>query len=143
MVVSNLDFMPLKRTILPQIRNSWNDTPLTIEGAEIVTAKQVLDLAATGVPIIDARVAAEYDEAHIANAISVPYVEKSKKETNFNPAADYFDMSKLPTDKKAAVVAIKAGYPKVYWLRGGIPEWQEKSYPVASSRTTKAFVASK
>lgn len=160
MVVSNLDFMPLKRTILPQIRNSWNDTPLTIEGAEIVTAKQVLDLAATGVPIIDARVAAEYDEAHIANAISVPYVEKSKKETNFNPAADHFDMSKLPTDKKAgivfycnagscwkgykaAVVAIKAGYQKVYWLRGGIPEWQEKSYPVASSRTTKVLVSSK
>jgi len=159
MVVSNLDFMPIKRSILPLIRNSWNDTPLNIEGGEVVSAKQALELASNGVPIIDARVAAEYEEAHIANAISVPYAEKSKKETNFNPASDHFDLTRLPANKnaglvfycnagscwkgyKAAVVAINAGYKKVYWLRGGIPEWQEKNYPVVSnSHSPKQLVA--
>ena len=160
MAVSNLDFMPIKRTILPHIRNSWNDTPLSIEGGEIVTAKQVLDLSAGGVLIVDARAANEFNEAHIANAINVPYAEKSKKETSFNPTADQFDLSKLPTDKKAgvvfycnagscwkgykaAIVAIQAGYKKVYWLRGGIPEWQEKNFPTGSYRTAKAVVAKK
>ena len=158
--MERLHFMPIKRTILPHIRNSWNDTPLSIEGGEIVTAKQVLDLSAGGVLIVDARAANEFNEAHIANAINVPYAEKSKKETSFNPTADQFDLSKLPTDKKAgvvfycnagscwkgykaAIVAIQAGYKKVYWLRGGIPEWQEKNFPTGSSRTAKAVVAKK
>ena len=153
MVVTSLDFMPIKRTILPQIRNSWNDTPLSLDGAEVVNAKQVLDLKTSGVPIIDARVGAEYEEAHVANAISIPYAEKSTKASNFNPVLDHFDLSKLPSNKnagivfycnagacwkgyKAAAVTVAAGYKKVYWFRGGLPEWQEKSYPTESSGST-------
>jgi len=149
-IVTSLDFMPIKRTILPQIRSSWNDTPLNIEGAEVVDAKQVLDLRTNGVPIIDARVAAEYEESHIPKAINVPYAEKSEKSSNFNPQLDHFDLTKLPANKntgivfycnagacwkgyKAAVVAVNAGYKKVYWFRGGLPEWKGKSYPLESS----------
>jgi rhodanese-related sulfurtransferase len=150
MIVTDLDFMPVKRTILPQIRSTWNDTPLSLEGAEVVNAKQVLDLRTSGVPIIDARVAAEYEEAHIPKAISVPYAEKSEKSSNFNPQQDRFDLSMLPANKnagivfycnagacwkgyKAAVVAVNAEYKKVYWFRGGLPEWKSKNYPVESS----------
>jgi phosphate transport system substrate-binding protein len=150
MIVTDLDFMPIQRTVLPQIRSTWNDTPLSLEGAEVVNAKQVLDLRTNGVPIIDARVAAEYEEAHIPKAISVPYAEKSAKSSNFNSSVDRFDFSKLPENKnagivfycnagacwkgyKAAAVSVKAGYKKVYWFRGGLPEWQSKNYPVESS----------
>lgn len=149
MIVSNLDVMPIKRTILPQIRSTWNDTPLSLEGAEVVNAKQVLELRANGVPIIDARVAAEYEVSHIPKAISIPYAEKSEKSSDFNPLLDQFDLSKLPANKnseiifycnagacwkgyKAAAVAVNAGYKKVYWFRGGLPEWQSKSYPIES-----------
>ncbi len=149
MDVAKLDFMPVKRMILPQIRNSWNDTPLSLEGAEVVSASQVKELKEKGVLVVDARVAAEYAEAHIADAQNVPYAEKSAKAVSFNPLQDRFDLSKLPSDKKAgiifycnagacwkgykaAVVAINAGYKKVYWFRGGIPEWQEKNYPTGS-----------
>ena len=31
---------------------------------------------------------------------------------------------------KAAKVALDAGHTKVHWLRGGIPEWKSKGYPV-------------
>ena len=153
MIVTDLDFMPVKRSILPQIRSTWNDTPLNLEGAEVINAKQVLELRAGGVPIIDARVAAEYDEAHIPKAISVPYAEKSEKSANFNPLLDHFDLSKLPSNKnagivfycnagacwkgyKAAAVTVNAGYKKVYWFRGGLPEWQSKNYPVEASASS-------
>lgn len=151
MDVAKLDFMPIKRTVLPQIRNSWNDTPLSLEGAEVVNATQVRDLQADGVPIIDARIAAEYEAAHIAKANSVPYAEKSAKAINFNPLQDHFDLTRLPADKKAGIVfycnagpcwkgykaaatAIAAGYKKVYWLRGGLPEWKDKGYPTEAGK---------
>jgi len=100
-----------------------------------------------GVPVIDARVANEYVESHIKGAKNVPYKEKSAKAPNFDASQDSFDLTKLPSDKnapivfycnagecwksyKASVVAIQAGYKKVNWFRGGIPEWKSKGYPV-------------
>lgn len=150
MIVTNLDFMPIKRTILPQIRSTWNDTPLNIEGATVIDAKQVNEMRSKGVLIVDARVAQEYEESHIPGALSIPYAEKSEKSSNFNAQLDRFDLSKLPANKnadivfycnagacwkgyKAAVVAIHAGYKKVYWFRGGLPAWQARSYPIEVS----------
>jgi len=150
MDVTSLDFLPVPRTLIPVIRNSWNDTPLVLEGAAVVSATQVKALLANGVPIIDARIASEYNTEHITDAINVPYFEKSAKAANFNPQQDKFDLSKLPSNKnadiifycnagacwkgyKAAVAAIKAGYKKVHWFRGGMPEWGEKGLPTESS----------
>jgi phosphate transport system substrate-binding protein len=155
MDITNLDFLPIKRSILPQIRNSWNDTPLTLEGASVVNAAQVKELHANGAPIIDARNPAEYEEAHIPQALHIYYVEKSAKKANFNPQQDSFDLSKLPSNKntdlvfycnagacwkgyKAATAAVKAGYKKVHWFRGGLPEWKEKGYPTESSHPATA-----
>lgn len=67
-------------------------------------------------------------------------MEQSGKEAAFNPKEDSFDLSRLAADKNASVtfyrngaecwksyksskVALDAGYKKVNWLRGGIPEW--------------------
>lgn len=150
MDVTSLDFLPVSRTLIPIIRNSWNDTPLVLEGAAVVNATQVNALIASGVPIIDARIESEYITEHIAHAISVPYFEKSVKAANFNLSQDKFDLTKLPQNKKAdiifycnagscwrgykaSVAAIKAGYQKVHWFRGGLPEWGEKGLPTESS----------
>lgn len=150
MDITRLDFMAMDRRVLPQIRNSWNDTPLNLEGATVVNALQVKDLMSKGVPIIDARVAPEYEAAHIPSAKNVTYHEKSAKSATFNPQNDKFDLSKLPSNKnaevvfycnagacwkgyKAAVAAVNAGYKKVLWMRGGMPEWIEKGYPTDSS----------
>ena len=112
-----------------------------------MTAEQAKKLVDAGTPIIDARVANEYAESHIKGAKSVPYREKSAKAPNFDPKEDSFDLAKLPADKDAALifycnagecwksykaskVALDAGYKKIHWLRGGIPEWKSKGYPV-------------
>lgn len=148
--VTSLDFLPVPRSLISVIRNSWNDTPLVLEGAAVVNANQVKALLENGVAIIDARVETEYSTEHIKGAISVPYLEKSAKAVNFNPQQDRFDLSRLPQNKKAdiifycnagacwkgykaSVAAIKAGYQKVHWFRGGIPEWGEKGLPTETS----------
>lgn len=122
------------------------ETPTTLKGATVVSAAEASKLQGSGAAMIDTRVAAEYAEKTIKGAKNVTYKERSTKDINFDPAQDQFDMSKLPADKaapvvffcnagecwksyKASVVAIKAGYTKVNWLRGGMPEWQKAGLP--------------
>ena len=153
--VANLDFMPIKRSILPLIRDSWNDSPLSLEGATKVSAAEVKELLAKGVQIIDARIPAEYDVSHIPKAIRVTYIDKSAKSANFNPNQDTYDLTKLPADKNAPLIiycnsgacwksyklstaAIKAGYKKIYWFRGGMPEWLENRYPIEKTQSVEA-----
>jgi len=117
------------------------DTPMSLAGAEMVNATKVKSLIASGATLVDFRVAAEYAESHIKGAISVPYKEKSAKSSDFDASIDSVDLGKLPTDKasplvgycngpecwkgyKGAHLAVKSGYSKVYWFRGGLPEWK-------------------
>lgn len=122
------------------------ETPATLAGVKLVTADEAKKLQDAGAPMIDTRVAAEYAEKTIKGAKNVPYKEKSAKEVGFDPSKDDFDLTKLPTNKaaplvffcnagecwksyKASVVAQKAGYTKINWLRGGFPEWSAKGLP--------------
>lgn len=123
------------------------DTPATLPGVTVITAEQARKMVDGGVPIIDTRVANEYVQEHIKGAKSVPYKEKSAKDVKFDPKEDSFELAKLPAAKsapvifycnagecwksyKASKVAVEAGWTKVHWLRGGIPEWKSKGYPV-------------
>lgn len=122
------------------------DTPAGLDGVTVVDVAKAKALNDGGAKMIDTRVAAEYAEGHIAGAISVPYKEKSPKTADADLSQDGFDLGKLPTDKNAALVmycngpecwksykgakaAIKAGWKKVNWFRGGFPEWKAKGLP--------------
>jgi len=122
------------------------DTPETLPGAKHVSAEDVVKARANGAMVIDARVASEYAEGHIKGAINVPYREKSAKSANFDASQDEFNLSKLPADKKAAIViycngpecwksfkastaAVKAGYTDILWYREGFPNWKSKGLP--------------
>jgi len=122
-------------------------TPTTLRGATIVDAAKAKSLMQAGAIMIDARVANEYAESHIKGAQNVPYKEKSEKTVAYDSTVDRFDLSRLPGDKnrsiifgcngpecwksyKASRAAIKAGFKNVYWLRGGLPEWETAGYPV-------------
>lgn len=122
------------------------ETPASLAGVKNVGAEEVKKLLDSGVPVIDTRVAAEYAEKTIKGAVSVPYKEKSAKDAGFDASQDQFDLAKLPTNKsaplvffcnsgecwksyKASVVALKAGYTKINWFRGGFPEWSGKGLP--------------
>ena len=67
--------------------------------------------------------------------------------TSFDKALDNFDLSKLPADKNAALIfycnagdcwksykasriAVEAGYKRIHWFRGGLPEWRARKLPV-------------
>lgn len=120
-------------------------TPKLLPGATVVNAAQVRKLIEQGVPLYDTRVAHEYQEGHIKGAISLPYKENSSKTVNFDSTLDSWDIAQLPKDKnapvifacngpecwksyKSAKVALDAKYTKVYWFRGGFPEWKEAGF---------------
>lgn len=122
-------------------------TPKVLQGASVITAEQAKELMGKGAPLFDTRVEHEYKESHVKGAISVPYKENSPKEVDFDETLDVFDLGKLPKDKnmplifacngaecwksyKSAKLAIKNQYTKVYWFRGGYPEWKSRGYPV-------------
>jgi rhodanese-related sulfurtransferase len=123
-------------------------TPTQLPGATLVTAAEARDLAARGALLVDTRNDKEYGAKHIANAILVPYHEKSLKDVAFDTKADDFSGLKAldknrPTvfacngpecwkSYKASRQAIAAGFKQVYWLRGGLPEWDGAGLPVES-----------
>lgn len=116
-------------------------TPRSLPGASVVDAKTVAQLLQRGVSYIDTRTEAEFKAAHVPGAKLLPYVEKSAKDADFDAKQDQFDLAKLPTERQAELIfacngpecwksfkashaALKAGYTKVYWFRGGLPEWR-------------------
>ncbi|MDB5732924.1 MAG: hypothetical protein JWQ03_2819 [Variovorax sp.] len=116
-------------------------TPRELPGATVVDAAAVVAGMQRGARYIDTRNAAEFKEGHVPGAVLVPYVEKSAKEPDFNPAEDQFDVARLGADRQAPLIfgcngpecwksfkasqaAVKAGYTQVRWFRGGFPEWR-------------------
>lgn len=123
------------------------ETPKSLNGVKVVTASEVKKMLESGVLVVDTRVAVEYAEKSIKGAKNIPYKELSGKDVAFDAGKDNFDLSKLPSDKsaqivffcnagdcwksyKASVVALKAGYTKIHWFRGGFPEWVSAGFPV-------------
>lgn len=122
-------------------------TPRSLPGATVVDAKTVAQLMQRGAMYIDTRTDVEFKAGHVPGARLVPYMEKSAKEADFDPKQDQFDVARLAPDRnaeqifacngaecwksfKASHAAIKAGYTKVYWFRGGFPEWRNAGLKV-------------
>lgn len=122
-------------------------TPRVLPGATVVDAKTVQQLMQSGAQYIDTRTEAEFRAGRVPGAKLVPYVEKSPKEADYDPSLDKFDLTQLPADKstpvifacngaecwksfKASHAAVKAGYTKVHWFRGGFPEWRSAGLQV-------------
>ncbi len=116
-------------------------TPRQLPGATVLDAGAVAKLLAAGASYVDTRTEAEFKQGHVPGARWLPYVEKSAKDTDYDAKLDTFDVAKLPADKaaplifacngaecwksyKASHAALKAGHTRVYWFRGGIPEWR-------------------
>ena len=124
-------------------------TPDTLKGVTRVSAEEVADLAKQNVTIVDTRSQKEYDSEHVKGAVLASYLEKSLKEVDFDSGKDDFSALKSVPKKpvvflcngpecwksyKASRAALAAGYPKIYWFRGGMPEWREKRLPVEAGR---------
>ncbi len=123
-------------------------TPRLLPGATVVDAPTVASLMTAGATYVDTRTETEFKAGHVPGARWLPYVEKSAKDTDYDPAQDGFDLARLPADRNAALIfacngaecwksykacqaALKAGYKRVHWFRGGYPEWRAAALPNA------------
>jgi rhodanese-related sulfurtransferase len=118
-------------------------TPTGLDGVEIVNADGVKRLLAQGAVVVDTRNEKEFGQKHIPGAMLVPYHEKSLKDVGYDAKLDDFSgLAKLDKSKptvfhcngaecwksyKASRAATAAGFAKVYWFRGGMPEWETAS----------------
>lgn len=124
-------------------------TPREQPGATVVDANTVTEMLKRGANYIDTRTDTEFKAGRVPGSRLVPYVEKSPKEADFDPKLDQFDLSKLPQQRdaelifacngaecwksfKASHAAVKAGYTKVHWFRGGFPEWRAAGQKIES-----------
>lgn len=126
-----------------------NFTPTTLPGVTRVTAAEASALIGKGAQMADVRSEKEFAAKRIAGAVLVPYIEKSVKDISFDAKADDFSaLNRLDKSKpvifgcngaecwksyKASQTALGNGFVKVYWLRGGLPEWEELDLPLAKN----------
>lgn len=124
-------------------------TPQQLPGATRISAAQAAELISQGAQAADVRSEKEYKIKHIAGTTLIPYIEKSTKDTAFDAKLDDFSaLDKLDKSKpvifacngaecwksyKASKTALAKGFKTVYWLRGGLPEWEEAKLPIEKS----------
>ncbi len=124
------------------------ETPTNTAGVKVINAEEGKQLATSkGATFIDTRNAMNFGKGRVPGAVSAAYKEKSEPVPDFDASVDSFEMSKLPADKnarvvfysdgptgwksyKAAVLASKAGYKNVLYMRSGWAEWEAKGNPV-------------
>ena len=122
-------------------------TPGSLPGATLVTADDVRRLMAQGALLVDTRIESEYRDRHITGARWVPYQEKSLKDVAYDATLDNFSGVKALNPKtptifqcngpecwksyKACRTAIGLGFSKVYWYRGGMPDWEAAGLPTS------------
>lgn len=124
------------------------ETPTAVPGVQVIDVTQGHALAnAKAAVFVDTRNAMNFGKGHVPGAVSASYKEKSEPVANFDASADAFELAKLPADKnakvvfysdgptgwksfKAAVLASKAGYKNVLYMRDGYAQWEAKGLPV-------------
>jgi rhodanese-related sulfurtransferase len=120
-------------------------TPSELSGVQRVDARAAYDLAEKGAKLVDVRTEKEYAARHARGAVNLPYVEKSLKEIDYDAKKDQFtglaslnkgdavvffcNGAECWKSFKASKAARDAGYTRVYWLRGGMPEWIAQGLP--------------
>jgi rhodanese-related sulfurtransferase len=129
------------------VANMGNFTPTILAGVTVVWEEDVKRLIGQGATLVDTRTENEFKRKHIPGAVLVPYHEKSLKDVAYDAGADAFPglrtlNSQTPTvficngpecwkSYKASRAAVAAGFAKVYWYRGGMPDWEKTGQLVA------------
>jgi rhodanese-related sulfurtransferase len=108
------------------------------EGYSIVNSaelKALVDKNEPGLVLIDARTSVEFQEVHIKGAVNIPEPELSKDVTLLKFPKEsklvfYCNGVKCGKSKKAAIIALGAGYRDVTIYGEGMPVWEEKGYSI-------------
>ncbi len=115
------------------------ETPPTLEGAKTITASEAKAAIDAGVLTLDVRRKASFVEGRLPKAKAVGSAK--------NPQTNEFDLAIYGPKKDATILvyghgsdgwsavaavntAVKAGYSRVLWLRGGYVEWTKAGLPI-------------
>ena len=126
-----------------------NFTPGQLPGVTRVAATEAAELIKKGAQMVDVRSEKEFVAKHIPGAVLIPYIEHSTKDISFDSSMDNFSaLDKLDKNKptifscngaecwksyKASKVALSKDFKQVYWLRGGLPEWENQGFAIAKN----------
>lgn len=111
--------------------------PEQIPGAQTINAEKLIELA-TKLPslvVVDSRITEDRRLGYIENSISLPDAKTNCANLakiipgKRTPALFYCNGIKCGRSVVATKVALKCGYTKLYWFRGGFEEWKAKEYP--------------
>ncbi|MCB1886264.1 MAG: rhodanese-like domain-containing protein [Rhodocyclaceae bacterium] len=124
------------------------ETPATLPGGTVISVEEGLRLLQAGsATFIDTRNPLNFGKGHVPGARAVAYREKSAYAVDFDASVDHFALDRLPGDTsaplvfysdgptgwksyKAAMMAIRHGYGKVNYMRGGWADWRAADLPV-------------
>lgn len=115
------------------------DVPDTIPGTTKISAEQLISLVEKhpDLVIIDSRKGSDRDKGfiegskHLVDTDTTPETLAKVAPNKAAPVVFFCNGVKCGRSGKAAQVAIKAGYSKIYWFRSGWEEWTAKGFPVS------------
>ena len=136
-----LRFLPLFVIIINiQLSHAdeMKDSPLLIPGTTKVFAEDIQQLAEKypDLILIDARIHADRKQGYIEGSISLPDITTTCTTlakiipTKKSPLLIYCNGIKCGRSVESSKIALKCGYNKIYWFRGGFEEWKAKKFPV-------------
>lgn len=111
-------------------------SPTEVKGAITIDAKTAKDMFEQEVPFIDVRKDKDWDAGRIPGAthleLKMVYNEDSLSAVvnKSEPVVIYCNGPKCLRSSQASAKAIEWGFEKIYYFRGGIPEWKKASYPI-------------
>jgi rhodanese-related sulfurtransferase len=132
----------LRKAGLPKAApGSAEVSPTEVEGAVTVSPAMAKALLDRGVPFVDVRPDARWNQGHIPGAVNLE-LKKVFSEARLSAivAKDqevviYCLGPKCLRSSMACVKAVSWGFGKVYYFRDGLPGWRAAGYPVALPQT--------
>ena len=110
---------------------------LTAAVAITIDSEHLIELyqSVPGMRIIDSRLRQDHAPGHIEKSCSLPLNETNCKSLsglatdNDQALVFYCNGNGVDTSTEAVHIASSCGYKRLFWLRGGFIEWQDKDYP--------------
>jgi len=112
-------------------------SPLQIPGTTKVMSEDIFNLIEIHpkLLLIDSRITSDRKHGYIEGSVNLPDLKTNCKTlarlipTKETPVLFYCNGVKCGRSVNASKTALKCGYSKIYWFRGGFEEWKSKNMP--------------
>jgi len=116
--------------------NAKSSAPLTVEGALTISTVQAKALMNQGATFIDVRRDTDFAESHISWAIHLDLKLNLTEATLLDvvrknqPVVFYCNGDMCQRSAIASEKAVQWGWKKVFYYRGGFPDWKNANLPL-------------